>query len=122
DQFGYQMIVRGTDIFAYGVGNTGPAVYKLDTTSGDITLFSDANGGDAFFGAAMATSPSAVFIGSGGTNSVLEFDNAGNLLHTFAPPAGSGSDFLNGFGNTVTVSGDALVVGNSDAYINQVDF
>jgi len=41
DQFGYQMIVRGTDIFAYGVGNTGPAVYKLDTTSGDITLFSD---------------------------------------------------------------------------------
>src|SRR5262249_36288622 len=53
-----------------------------------------------------------------GTNTVLEYDNAGNLTRTFAAPTGSGADvFGAGFGESLAVTDDgALVVGDREAY------
>ena len=38
DAFAAQMVAQGTNIYASGNGANGAAVYKLDTTNGNITI------------------------------------------------------------------------------------
>jgi PKD repeat protein len=113
DGFGAQLAVQGTNIYATAIGPNGPSIYKLDTLTGTITLFTDANGGDSNFGFTLAASPTSLYVTTGG-NQVLQFDSSANVVNTLTPPPNSGSVF-GGFGESLAVGDDILVVGNRDA-------
>jgi Ca2+-binding RTX toxin-like protein len=110
------LTVKGTTLLATGSDGTTASVYQIDPSDDSVAIILQDEAGDQSFGRAIAVTDDSIIVSSPNSNKVYEFFDNDDPTRTFTAEPGSGSDISGGgFGFTLTVNGDTLLIGNYDA-------
>ena len=115
------LAVKDGKVLVTGLDGSVGTIYQIDPSTNTVAPLLTDEFNDALYGASLAvTGSGSLLVGSPGVNSVYEYTDGDNTAdRTFVAPAGSGSErSFYGFGFTLTVSGNELLIGNYDASTN----